>query len=114
MKSATIQVENNDVLGTLRGLLGRLLESKMVDAILVPRMLPSADGFVQSLVKDPAMLKDANPVAPTMPVQSAGILSELTAGLTNGRIGVVLKPCELRAAVEKHVGVWAGLPIRLV
>ena len=100
MKSATIQVENNDLLGTLRGFLGRLLESKIVDAVLVPKVLPSADGFVQSLVKDPAMLKDANPVAPTMPVQSAGILSELTAGPMKGRIGVVLKPCELRAAVE--------------
>jgi len=100
MKSTTIKVEDKDVLGSLRKLLAQLLESEFVDALLVPRMLPSEDGFVQSLVTDVEMLKDANPIAPTMSVQSAYVLSDLTSTPFDGRIGAVLKPCELRGAVE--------------
>ena len=100
MKHATLKVENNDTLGAAREFLGRLLACGAVDALLVPKELPSADGFVQSLVKDPEMLGDANPVAPTMAVQSARILSQLAASPCEGRIGAVLKPCEMRAAVE--------------
>ena len=100
MNSTIIDVENKDTLGSLRKFLGGLLESKFVEALLVPKLLPSGDGFVQSLIKDSKMLEGSNPIAPTMAVQSARILSELTTEPFNGRIGVVLKPCELRAAVE--------------
>lgn len=100
MKSTAIQVENNDVLGSVRSFLRQLMDSGFVDALLVPRLLPSGDGYAQSLVKDTASLADANPFAPTMPVQSARILSDLTSNLSAGRVGVVLKPCEMRAAVE--------------
>ncbi len=100
MKSAIIKVEDKDVLGSLRKLLAQLLESEFLDALLVPRMLPSEDGFAQSLVKDVSMLEYANPLAPTMAVQSAQMLSDLTSTPFEGRIGVVLKPCELRAVVE--------------
>ncbi len=131
IKYQSIALEKGDVLGGLRGLLGRVLESGLAAAVLVPRRLPSGDGFVQSLIRDPAMLAEADPVAPTMAVQSARILGELTSsapvsggptttgpssggpaaaggpaatGLATGgpagRIAAVLKPCELRAAVE--------------
>ncbi len=100
MKNTIIKIENKDVMGSLRKFLGQLLESKFVDALLVPKILPGGDGFVQSLIKDAEMLVDTNPVAPTMAVQSARILSDLTSSPFNGRIGVVLRPCELRAVVE--------------
>ena len=100
MPSTVLKVENNDTLGVIKGLLGRLLESGFVDALLVPKTLPSGEGFAQSLIKDPRMLADVNPLAPTMAVQSARILSDLTATDFAGRIAVVLKPCEIRAAVE--------------
>jgi formate dehydrogenase subunit beta len=100
MKTTTIKAENKDVLAGVRKFLGGLLESGLVDAVLVPRAVPSGDSFVQSLVKDPAMLADANPFAPTMAVQSAKILSDLTFNAEEGKIGAVLKPCELRATLE--------------
>lgn len=100
MKKTTIKVENNDVLESLRAFLKQLLESQFVSAVLVPKMLPSGDGFVQSLIKNPSMLKETNPIAPTLAVQSAQILSELTSSDFSGRIGAVLKPCELRAVIE--------------
>ncbi len=100
MKSTIVKTKDKDLIGSLRGLLGQMLETELVQALLVPRLLPGKDGFVQSLVTDPEMLKDANPLAPTMPVQSAQILSDLTSSPFKGRIGAVVKPCELRAVVE--------------
>ena len=100
MKKTIIKVENNDFLESLRTFLKQQLESQFIDALLVPKMLPGGDGFVQSLIKSPLMLKETNPLAPTMAVQSAQILSDLTSNDFKGRIGAVLKPCELRAVVE--------------
>jgi formate dehydrogenase subunit beta len=100
MSSAVLKIEKGDVRETFRGLLRRMLESKFVDAVLVPRELPGGGAYAQSLVRDPAALADADPLAPTMAVQSASILSDLTATPAGGRIGAVLKPCELRATVE--------------
>lgn len=100
MKSMEMKVESNDVIGALRAFLASLLKSKLVEAVLVPKPVPSGDGYAQSLVRSPEMLADANPLAPTMPVQSAHILSDLTVSSAPGRIAAVLKPCEMRASVE--------------
>lgn len=100
MKASILSVENGDPLETLRGFLRRLLESRMVGAVLVPKALPPGSGFVQTLIRDPEMLGDVHPVSPTMPVQSARILSNLTIGEPGERIGAVMKSCELRAVVE--------------
>ena len=100
MSCTTLKVADKDVVGALREFLGQLLKSGFVDALLVPKALPGGDGFVQSLVSDPAMLADANPLAPTMAVQSASVLAELTSTPFEGRLGAVLKPCEMRAAIE--------------
>ncbi len=89
-----------DVLAALRRLLADLLEKGLVDAILVPRPAPGGGNLVQALVNTAAALADADPVAPVMPVQSARILSSLTAGGAPYRIGAVLKACEVRAAIE--------------
>lgn len=95
-----LKVENGDVSGAVCGFLEQMLRDGVVNAVLVPRALPGGDAFVQSLVKDPEMLKGAEPLAPTMAVQSARILSELTGVSGGGRVAAVLKPCEMRAVVE--------------
>ena len=100
MNSVVIKPESKDLLGSLRGFLGQLLEAGVVQAVLVPKVLPSKDGFVQSLVTDVQSLQDAHPLAPTMAVQSAHILEDLTRSPLEGRVGAVLKPCELRATTE--------------
>lgn len=93
-KYHSIAVDNGGILDSLNQFLQRLLESGFVSALLVPKMLPTGDGFVQTLILDPARLQNINPCAPTLPVQSARILVELTSGQVKGRIGTVLKPCE--------------------
>lgn len=98
-----IPVEN-DPLGAVRGFLRTLLETKVVDALLVP-METSGGSVTPALVTDPALLSQANPFAPVMGLnaaRAARLCSTRGAGKSGsrGRIGVVLRPCELRALVE--------------
>jgi formate dehydrogenase subunit beta len=99
-KSAMLEVKNNDPIGTLRDFFRDLLENKIVGALLIPKKLPSGDGYCQTLIRDPEMLVDVNPLAPTLPVQSARIISHLTITEPGSQIGAVLKSCEIRAVVE--------------
>jgi len=87
-------------LAALRRLLADLLEKGLVDALLVPRPAPGGGSLVQALVNRREALADADPVAPVMPVQTARILSALTAGGAPYRLGAVVKSCEVRAAIE--------------
>ncbi len=100
MRHATLNVDGGDRNMAVRELLTQLLRSNFVQAVLVPKPLADGSAVVQSLIVDPEQLKDATPIAPTMPVQSAHILSDLTSTPIEGRIAAVLKPCEHRAAVE--------------
>lgn len=95
----TIPVENGDVLAAVRGFLARLLESGTLQAIYVP--LEDGSGAVlPALVTDPARLTLANPLAPVMPINGARAVSALTGKKAPGRIGAVLRPCEIRALIE--------------
>lgn len=98
--SARLKLEGRKAEQAAAGFLRSLLENKIADAILVPKLLPSKDGFAQVLIRNPGMLEDTSVLTPTMPVQSARILSSLSRGASEGRIAAVLKPCEIRAAVE--------------
>jgi formate dehydrogenase (coenzyme F420) beta subunit len=109
MKNTVLKVESGDSLGTMREVLATLLKSDLVDALLVPRMLPGRDGFAAALISDPESLCEAHPAAPTMPVQAARILSEIASSSSQARIGAVLKPCELRAVTELAKFLQIGL-----
>ena len=97
-----VQVPGSEdgALAALRRLLGDLLEKGVVDALLVPRPAPGGGNLAQALVNRRHELADADPVAPVMPVQSARIVSALTAGGALYRLGAVLKSCEVRATIE--------------
>ena len=91
---------NHGILDTINGLLGRLLEDGLVDALLVPMEVPRGGNVAQALVRDPARLAAAVPVSPVMPVNSATIVSNLTLDRGVRRVGAVLRSCEIRALVE--------------
>jgi formate dehydrogenase subunit beta len=99
-KSAVLEVKKNDPVETLRVFFRDLLEKGVVETLLIPKKLPSGDGYCQTLIHDPEMLIDANPLVPTLPVQSARIVSHLTITDPGRKIGAVLKPCEIRAVIE--------------
>jgi len=94
-----ILVESGDVLAAIRGFLKQLLETGTVDALLVPMETP-AGTVTPALVADPALLDAANPLAPVMGLNAARMAGKVSIREPRGRIGVVLRPCELRALVE--------------
>ena len=94
-----IPVENNHPLIAVRGLLKHLLEAGVVDALLVP-METRVDTITPMLVVDADLLDAANPLAPVMGLNAAYVAAQVSVREPRGRIGVVLRPCELRALVE--------------
>ena len=100
-RNALIEVSEGGVLETLKRFFRELLEKELVDALLIPVELPSGDNVVQTLVTKAEALEAANPLAPVLPVNSARIVSAMTkVAPSQKKIGVVLRPCELRAVVE--------------
>jgi formate dehydrogenase subunit beta len=96
---AYIPVENNDTLGAVQALLRKLLESDLMDALMVPMRTPSGT-VTPALVTDPALLDQADPLAPVYPINSARVLGWMTQREPRGRIGAVMRSCEIRAMVE--------------
>jgi len=94
-----IPVENSDTLAALHGFLRQLLEAGIVDSLLVPMETPHG-AVTPALVSDPALLERANPLAPVMGVNAARLAGRISIREPRERVGVVLRPCELRALVE--------------
>ena len=94
-----IPVENEDTLVAVRSFLKRLLEKQVVEALLMPMQTP-AGTVTPALVTDPDMLDAADPLAPVMGLNAARVAGCVSVREPRGRIGVVLRSCELRALVE--------------
>jgi formate dehydrogenase subunit beta len=80
-------------------LLKFLLDSGKVGAVLTPRVDPETGAYDIGLVTDEAGLENAVPLAPVMVANAGRILSSLTPATKP--LAAVLKPCELRAFVER-------------
>jgi formate dehydrogenase subunit beta len=90
----------DSALETMAAFLRGLLERGIVDALLVPQRTPADDNVVQTLFTDPTRLRDVDLVAPVLPVNSAKLVSDLTETGAVGRLGAVLRSCEIRAVIE--------------
>lgn len=95
-----LSVQDGDTLGAVRRILKTLLEEKIVDELLVPLEVPSADRVAPIIVRDPMQLNAANPLAPVMRINSAAVLARLQREESGKTLGAVLRPCELRAVIE--------------
>ena len=100
-----IAVDQGNILISLRKFLARLLESKTIQALLIS--LENENGTISpGLITDAKYLEKANPLAPVMSINNGRTLSALTSTKslenTSGsiKIGAVLRPCEIRAAIE--------------
>jgi formate dehydrogenase subunit beta len=98
MIEATIDVQQNKLL-TIQGLLRTLMETGTVDALLVP-MLQATGNVAPMLVSDPGALDQADPLTPVLPINAARAASHLTITGHTQKLGLVLRPCEIRALVE--------------
>ena len=90
-----------DASSTLSDLLRAGINKGVFDAVIVPMQVPGRDGYAHILVKDPRLLEKATPLPPVIPKASGKVLVSLTRrGKGSLRIAVVLRPCEMRGAVE--------------
>ena len=96
---ARLPVENGDTLKTLQDFLAKLLTSGEVDALLVPMRTPKGT-ITHALVKNPALLAHADPLAPILPVNSATLAGKVSIREPRPKVGVVMRSCELRALIE--------------
>ncbi len=99
-KQAVVKVSEGKTEEALQGLLRSLLEKKVVEALLVPKRLPSGQGVVQTLIRNPEKMEGLCLLSPTMPVQSARVASYLSVRNLSKPVALVLKACEIRAMVE--------------
>jgi formate dehydrogenase subunit beta len=95
-----IDIKDQDLLAAIQGFLKSLLESKKVDALMVPMHLPMNAMVMPSLIIDPDALDQADPLSPSFPVNAAKSASKLTRTRTGKTIGLVMRPCEIRAFIE--------------
>ncbi|KPL18323.1 MAG: hypothetical protein AMJ92_08510 [candidate division Zixibacteria bacterium SM23_81] len=102
MKGAVIQAKAGIADGILN-FLKEALDKGFFDALLLPVRVPAGDSFSYILMRDTSLLDGAFPLPPVMPVQGARALSSLTRyGKGTNRIAVLMRPCEIRAAIELH------------
>ncbi len=99
-KQTVLKVSEGKAEEAIKAFLKSLLEKGVIEALLIPKKLPSGDGFAQTLIHDPGKMDGACSLALTMPVQSARVASNLSIKNLNKKVAAVLKACEVRAVVE--------------
>ncbi len=101
MKSAWLKVEDGKTAQSINLFLSRLLQEGLLQALLLNVELSKQGNVAPALVTDPETCRQACPLAPVMPVSLAMVVSRLTRlRPSEEKLGVVLRPCELRALVE--------------
>jgi formate dehydrogenase subunit beta len=98
--TANIDVNEQDILGSLHNFFKAILELEDIQAILVPQRLPMKNMVMPALVTDPDHLTGVDPLAPAFAMNAAKIVARLTRKPMGGKIAAVLRPCEIRAFIE--------------
>lgn len=99
-KKATVKVREGGTEEAIISFLKSLFEKGVIDGMVIPKTLPSGDGFVQTLIGELRGFEGVCALSPTMPVQSAKVISSLTVKNLGKKVAAVLKACEIRAIVE--------------
>ena len=99
-KLAAVKVKDGKTDEAIIDFLKSLIEKGVVEDLVIPKALPSGEGVVQTLIRDPHMLGGGCALSPTMPVQSARVVSNLSIKNLGKKVGAVMKSCEIRAIVE--------------
>jgi formate dehydrogenase (coenzyme F420) beta subunit len=100
MQTAKIKVRDQDPLEAIQRLLERVLAQETIDAVLVPKRLPSGVMVMPTLVNDRAKLDGVDPLAPVFALNAAKVVSRLTRKPLGGSLAVMLRACEIRAFIE--------------
>jgi formate dehydrogenase subunit beta len=101
LRVAALVSDGNDVKEMIVSLLEKALREGVFDAVLVPLVAPGRDSYDYVLVRNPSLLKGADPIPPVVPVSGGKALMSVARRGTGGmRIAAIMRPCEIRAAIE--------------
>ncbi len=93
--------EKGNGIGAVRDLLRSLLNLENVDAVFAPMQTSSGKPIFPSLVSDVERIDAIEPVSPCFPVNAAQLLGKLTRKPTGAFLVACMRPCEIRAAIER-------------
>jgi formate dehydrogenase subunit beta len=100
MKGLVLPLEK-DLETTIIEFCKEALDKECIEAVILPKRVPSNDSFAYLVIKDKSILEGASPLPPIIPVQGARAISSLTrGGGGTKKILAVMHPCEVRAAIE--------------
>jgi formate dehydrogenase subunit beta len=97
MDTSWLVETHGDPLGVIQTLIKAAWERFELDTLML-----SMNGSTKPhLINDPEQLDKVNPFKPLMTKNAAKYLPQVLEDIPNRRVGVVLRPCEMRALVEK-------------
>jgi len=100
MRGSVLSIEKN-LDETILNFIKEALDKKFIDAVILPKRVPSGDSFAYLLIKDKSILEGASPLPPVIPIQGAKAISSLTRqGSVKKKILAIMHPCEIRATIE--------------
>lgn len=100
MKVYSILKSEGDIFETAKSFFVKLFEEGVIDYLLVPQRISEGRTLVQTLVKDVENLEEINPFSPVMAINSANLVAQIGSEDPGKKVGVVIKPCEIRALIE--------------
>ncbi len=108
METSWILTTHGDPIGSLQQFIQTLWRQSGLDGMLVSLShFPGGirgDRAATQLLDDPAQLENFNPFNPLMTVNAARRVPEILRERPGAKLGVILRPCEMRALIEmvKH------------
>jgi formate dehydrogenase (coenzyme F420) beta subunit len=94
-----LRFDDGEVLTRFRAFLSILWERAGFQALLAPVDLPGG-GVGHQVIEQSSGLQDVNPFTPFMPSNIAGLVDDFRRQYPEGRLAVIMRPCELRTLAE--------------
>jgi formate dehydrogenase subunit beta len=99
--TTTLDVTGDNPTAALKDLARSVLAMEEIAAILVPMRPPTQQLVMPVLVSDAQRLEGMDPLAPSFALNAATMVSRLTHRSSGLKVAVMLRPCEIRAFVER-------------
>ncbi len=95
---------HGDPIGTVQKLIHLIWQEAALDGMLVSMNGASSESTQPVILRDPAQLEKINPFKPLMTANGARFIPDIVYENPAGKMAALLRPCEMRAAIEmvKH------------